>query len=208
MLWLSVVVVALLAVLVGVGVFRLLRFATTPWLRALGIYRYYSPMFFTMPLGKKVLDMHLGTAWDFMWLRDRSASMMLTYLTDGLLAMCDAADRGEVRQQQHLRGTMYFLSPGTMEKFGFRVRRMRWYETLAFVLNYLEVCLLHSVMKRRLCWVDMRSVRIVEMTIEELTHQRSRIEGLRARLGRRHRDARSMEIQWPTLGKPSLPIGK
>ncbi len=182
MLWLSVVVVTLLAILVGVGMFRLLRFVSTPWLRALGVYRYYSPMFFTMPLGKKVLDMHLGTAWDFMWLRDRSATTMLTYLTEGLLAMCDAAERGEVVPQQQLRGTMYFLSPSTMEKFGFRVRPMRWYETLAFVLNYLEVCLLHSVMKRRLCWVDMRCVRIVEASVAELLEQRERIVGLHSRL--------------------------
>jgi hypothetical protein len=182
MLWLSGVVVTLLAILVGVGLFRLLRFLTTPLLRAMGVYRYYSPMFFTMPLGRKVLDMHLGTAWDFLWLRDRSTATMLRYLAEGLLAMCDAAERGEVMPHQHLRGTMYFLSPSTMEKFGFRVRRMRWYETLAFVLNYVEVCVLHSVIKRRLCWVDMRCVRIVETSLAELIEQRPRIVGLHTRL--------------------------
>jgi len=175
-------IVAVLGMLVGVALFRVLRFASTPLLRSVGFYRYYSPMFFTMPLGKNVLDMHVGTAWDFARLRERSASTIIRHVADGLAELCAAAQRGEVSMHTRLRGTMYFLSASTLERFGFRARALRWYEMLAFVANYIEVCMLQSILRRRLCWVNLRNVRIVEATMYEVLECSHSIEGVRGTL--------------------------
>lgn len=176
------VIVGLIATVGAVVVFRLLRWGTTPILRRVGFYRYHAPMFFTVPLGASTLDMHLGTTWDVMRQRNLTAGRMLLHCARGLLALCDAADRGEIAADTELRGTMYFLGPDRLRHFGFRTTPMSIPETVAFLLNYAEVCLLQRLIKGRWGWVDLRRVYIVRATIADVLLHRTAIATLAARL--------------------------
>ncbi|MCU0329830.1 MAG: hypothetical protein MUC47_02505 [Candidatus Kapabacteria bacterium] len=174
----------LASVPIGILMFRLVRFLSTPLLRAIGFYRYHSPMFFTMPFGAKTLDMHLGTTWDFMQLRDRSVPTMFRHVCSGLLDICDKVEAGQIAADVRLRATMYFLSAERLQRFGFTCRRMNVAETVAFLANYAEVCFLQSLMKQRICLINIRDVRIVTVRGSELLQQRSTIAGVRAALAR------------------------
>lgn len=174
----------LAAVPIGIMLFRLVRFLSTPLLRAMGFYRYHSPMFFTMPFGAKTLDMHLGTTWDFMQLRDRSVPTMFRHVCSGLLDICDKVEAGQIASDVQLRATMYFLSARRLQRFGFTCRRMNAAETIAFLANYVEVCFLHSLMKQRPCLINIRDVRIVTVKSAELLRHRATIANVRASLAR------------------------
>src|SRR5262245_60550380 len=105
----------LLTLVVG---FRVLRYATTPLFRRLGIYRYYSPLLLTMPTPRG-LQLHLGTSLDFLRAADVSPRTSLRLLNEGLLALCEAVERGEIDKSTVLVGTTYFLRDDTLRRFGF-----------------------------------------------------------------------------------------
>jgi len=168
----AVIPAALLGAMV---LFRCLRFVTTPLLRRMGIYRYYSPMFLTVPFGVRTLELHLGTAWDFFRRRNLNQLELLMHLGRGLLALLEAVDRGEVRADTRLRGTMCFLSTETMQKIGFQTRPMNVLEGALFLLNYPEICLLQSLVKGRVCLVNLNQVRMFKASVHDLLRTRDRL---------------------------------
>lgn len=165
--------------------FRCLRFATTPLLRRLGVYRYYSPMFLTVPFGTRTLELHLGTAWDFFRRRNLNQLELLTYLGRGLLELLAAVERGELRSDIKLRGTMCFLSEETMQKIGFQTRPMNVLEGALFLMNYPEICLLQSLVKGRLCLVTLSHVRMFKASVHDLQRTRDRLSDLVRKLEHR-----------------------
>ena len=165
----------------AIVVFRIGRWITTPLLRKLGLYRYYSPMFFTQPFGRCRLELHLGTTWDFFSQRRVSQHVLMAHLGTGMKGLITAIKNGEVDQKTKLRGTMYFLSNTTLESLGFSVRRPLPLEYIAFAANYIELCLLSSIVKHRISFVDIRRVRMINATAADLVAH----EGEMLRLTRR-----------------------
>ena len=163
-------------------VFRLARYATTPWLRRVGFYTYYNSMFFTMPFGARTVELHLGTTWDFFRQTQITPKKMMMHLVTGLHSMIEAVERGDVPKNTRLRGTMYFLQPETLKKFGFSTRSMYPQEYIAFLANYLEVCLLQSIVKRKPCLVNIASVTMVHIELSDLVLHKKAIEGLASAL--------------------------
>lgn len=122
--------------------FRLLRFLTTPLLRSIGYYRYYSPLFFLQRIGRNDYDIHLGTAWDVLLQKRLSQRSMLRNAADGLLGVLQAYKEGKLAATAKLHATMYFLSASTLQQLGFKTRKPQWYELVSFLASYPEVFLL------------------------------------------------------------------
>jgi hypothetical protein len=93
---------------------------------------------------------------------------MLASLSQGLLALCEAIEQGKYPKDLLLRGTTYYFSDTTLHRFGFHTRPLRLIEAIFFSLNYLELCILLSLSKRRLTFVNTDSVRIAYCRAEEL----------------------------------------
>lgn len=148
--------------------YRFFRFITTPLFSKLGLYTYHSEMLFTVPIWKNKRELHLGTAYDFFRTSASSSREMLALLSKGLLAFCDDVERGKYPRDLVLRGTTYYFSDATLAKFGFKTRPLRFLEAVFFSFNYLELCLLHSLSKRRLTIVNTDSVRIAYCKAEDL----------------------------------------
>jgi hypothetical protein len=166
-----------IVVLVGtIFSLRFLRFISTPLLRKLGCYRYYSPMFFTIPFLNNTLDIHLGTSWDFIRHLQVNPRRLLYFLAEGLLRIIADARRGNIRTTTRLRGNTYFLKKSSLEKFGFMTRKMNLIEWLLFLFTYLEISILQSISHKRLTFVPLRNVCIVYCTVGDLIRHQSRIE--------------------------------
>lgn len=165
---LATIGLSLLWVCAAVLAFRLGRYITTPLFRRLGLYRYYSPMFFTQPFGSGRLELHLGTTWDFFAQKNVRQQLLLHYLGVGVAGLIAAIKSGEVPLDTQLRGTMYFLSSHTLERLGFHVRKPLPLEYVAFASNYLEICLLQTIVRRRLSFIDIRRVRMINATARDL----------------------------------------
>jgi hypothetical protein len=151
----------------------------------MGVYAYYSPMMFTVPFGPRTLELHVGTTWDFFQQNNLTEQQIIHHLAKGLLGLLDAADNGLVPKTMKLRGTVYYFRTDTLRRFGFRSRRMNPVETFIFMLNWVELCILHSLMKRRIAIVQISSVRVVNATISEIGERRTEIRRLVDQLERK-----------------------
>ncbi len=164
----TTILAALLWLLVFIVTYRFLRFITTPLFVKLGIYTYHSQMLFTVPIWKKKREIHLGTSYDFFRTDIVGSRRMLASLSQGLLALCEAIEQGKYPKDLLLRGTTYYFSDATLHRFGFHTRPLRLIEAIFFSLNYLELCILLSLSKRRLTFVNTDSVRMAYCRAEEL----------------------------------------
>jgi hypothetical protein len=163
-------------IIVGILIMRLFRFASTPFLRKLGIYRYYSPMLFTVPT-HRVTELHLGTSWDFM-LQAESPRSTMTLLAEGLLGLCGAVERGEIPKGEVIEGTVCFLNEPTLKRFGFQTRFPGPIHLLMVLANFPELSILQSIAKRSFAPVRLSRVRRVSTTPERLLAQKPVLQEL------------------------------
>jgi hypothetical protein len=162
--------------------FRLLRLVTTPLFRALGFYRYYSPLLFTVPT-PTATELHLGTSYDF-FLHAISPRLTLAQLAEGLVGLCAATERGEIPRGEVIEGTVCFLSEPTLRRFGFQPRALGPLRFLLVLANYPELLLLTSIAKGAFAPVDLTRVRRVRTTAEKLLEQKRHLETFRTLLSR------------------------
>jgi len=174
----DVVLSILLGTLGFVVAFRLFRWITTPLLKKFGFYEYYSPMMFTVPFGPRQLELHVGTTWDFFRQSNLTQQQIILHLAKGCLGLIEAAENGLIPSSTRLRGTVYYFRTTTLRRFGFTERPMNLLETFVFLLNYLELSLLQSIMKKRVALVNLTDVRIVNATIKDLVEHRQEVEKL------------------------------
>lgn len=164
--------------------FRLLRWATTPLLRRIGFYRYYAPLFFIQPFGRNRVELHLGTTWDLMWVEKLSPQTIISSLVMGISGVVGDVKRKRLSPSIRVRATTYFLSESTLQRFGFTVRRPNPLEYIAFLGNYLELCVLRSVVSGRVQLVDLRRVRMAETTLGALVERETMVVPLLMRAAR------------------------
>ncbi len=165
--------------------YRFARYLTTPLLKRLGIYRYYSKMFFTVPLGLNTLEVHIGTSWDFFRLQKVNPSILLYHLAEGLKNLCADIEAGKIASETKIRASLYYFSAATVEKFGFKSRRPNFLEWVAFSLNYLELCILLSISYRKLTRVRFENLKIIEGVAGELARYKADYQRIAERLKQR-----------------------
>ena len=152
----------------GIILYRFLRYITTPVCRKLRIYKYYNDVFFTVPGSMNRVEVHLGTAWDFFKMKKVNPRVFLYYTADGFYKLAKAIENGDVKNDRVYVSTICFFSGATLTKFGFQTRKLYIREMIIFSLNYLEQCLLQSISKGRISIVDLRIVRKLTLTTEDL----------------------------------------
>ncbi len=152
----------------AVVAFRVARMFTTPLLRWLGFYTYYAPMFFLQPFGRDRKEMHLGTLWDFLRNWPITPLTLMRDLARGLAGVAEDVRNGTIAPETVLRGTTYYLSAQTLQRYGFLVRKPYPLEYAAFALNYIEVCILKSLVTGRPTLVDVRRVIMVHIRADAL----------------------------------------
>ncbi|MBX2797850.1 MAG: hypothetical protein KTR31_09285 [Myxococcales bacterium] len=166
-------------------------FASTPLLRALGVYRYYSPFLCAMWPSKRRLDIHLGTSFDHAFaLRPSDAgrtaqAKVLAGALDGLIAIADDVDRGHLDPDVRVEGSSWFFSPSTARRLGFRIEQPHLVGRLIPWLIVLDIAAMYSFTRGRLAWPPRLSVRRAATTAGELLAHRDQLTLMRDRL-RRH----------------------
>ena len=162
--------------LTGIIIYRFLRYITTPICRKLHIYKYYNDVFFTVPGSMNRVEVHLGTAWNFFKMKTVNPRIFLYYTADGFYRLANAIEGSEVKNDRVYVSTISFFTDSTLTKFGFRTRKLYIIEMIIFSLNYLEQCLLQSISKGRISVVDLRTVRKLIITTEDLLANKENFE--------------------------------
>lgn len=176
----------LLYPILALFIFRFLRFISTPLLRSVGFYRYYSPLLMAIPILPGIRDIHLGTSWNHLRLRKKlNQRLVMQYLMVGLLRICDEVEAGRVSPDLLLRGSTHFMSEKSLLRFGCKVRSLNWYEWLLFLQNYPELCLLQSITYGRFSLVSFRHTKTMTVSAGELLANRQEVLRALALVSRR-----------------------
>lgn len=165
--------------------YRLIRCITTPLLRRCGLYRYHSRMLFTMPFSRGVLDLHAGTSWDFLTMTGITPAVILEQMALGMAGLCDAIASGQIDPATTIRGHIHYFNESTMRSFGFQVRHANFFERFLFGLNFVELCLLQSIARRRLSIVVPSRMRIIYCRAGDLVPHKDRYLHAAARIAGR-----------------------
>jgi len=157
-------------------VFRILRYVTTPLFNRLGIYKYYSKMFFTVPIFYRVREIHIGTSWDFFRIMNINPLKLLIYLGEGLVNLCKDIEDGKVDSNTVFRGVTFYMKPETLMKFGFEVNRLGILDSILFAINYIEICVLISISKRKLSLVSLKNIRVIKIQAKDIINSKLKFE--------------------------------
>ncbi|MFQ3598282.1 MAG: hypothetical protein SNJ55_01515 [Chloroherpetonaceae bacterium] len=176
---------ATLAIFSFLFIYRISRYLTTPLLKKVGVYHYYSKMFCTAPYGFKTLEVHIGTSWDFFRLQKVNPSVLLYHLAEGLHNLCAEIESGKIAPETKIRANLYYFSDATVAKFGFTARRPNLFEWLVFSLNYIELCLMLSISYGKLTRVRFENLKVIEGVAGELAHHKQEYRRIAERLRRR-----------------------
>lgn len=147
---------------------RFIRFITTPFLKWLGFYRYHSPLFMTVKVAPKLYELHLGTSWDFIFSPRINPSSLKISVLHGLLILCDKIEKGEFPKDVTLKGNPYFLKTSSLSRFGFKERKLNWFEYFMTLLSFPESTILLSISRREFKFANINNNRIVYVNSSEL----------------------------------------
>ncbi|GJQ62680.1 MAG: hypothetical protein SCALA702_17330 [Melioribacteraceae bacterium] len=149
-------------------IWRLIRYISTPLLKQLGFYKYYSPLFMIMPSFGRTLDFHLGTSYDFLKLKQINNKIILLYLAEGLMKISDEIEKGNIPKNTIFYGNTFYLKKKSIKRFGFSARRMNFFESFLFMLNYIELCILKSITMKRPVLIPLDNVWVIKITAGDL----------------------------------------
>lgn len=125
-------------------------------------------MLFLMPVSPTIFEFHLGTSWDFFKAKKLSAKIMLLFLTEGLINICNDIEYGRLKKIIKLKGNTYYFNPESVTKYGFKYRNMNVFETIMFYINYVELCILYSLYLNKISFIPVKKVKIIFITSDEL----------------------------------------
>lgn len=166
-------------------------FATTPFLRAVGFYRYYSPYLCAMVPTPQRLDIHLGTTFDHVFTMRASErggvarARLLVGALDGLIEIATQVEQGTVDRSATIEGTSWFFSESTIRRLGFEPAAPTWLGRLIPFLIALDITMMTSFTRGALVWPRISRVSRAVTTGARLLEHRDRLRALRSRLVRR-----------------------
>lgn len=148
--------------------YRFLQYITTPLLRKIGFYRYFSPLFFIMPVRVKTYEIHLGTSWDFFRLNKKKPKIFLFLLLEGLLNLIRSIENNTIPVQVTFYGKIHFFKKETLERFGFHIKKLNLLDYILFAFHYLELLCLKVIVFKSFNPPDISKVTKISFTAEEL----------------------------------------
>ena len=183
------IILSLLVLWVFYGI---LRFITTPLLRKLGVYRYYSLFMFLFKRSSKTYEIHLGTSWDHMKNPVPLFKIHL-HVLDGLMALCDDVASNRIPAFIMIRGCVHYLNESSLTKIGFRSRKQNIIDRMFFMTSYPEVLLVKWLVTGRFTLISPFNARIVTCPAGELLANKTILEKYRKMLAMRYQKKETKE---------------
>jgi hypothetical protein len=169
------------------------QIALTPLWRHAGVYRYHSPALFVVSRAPDEVEMHGGTAYDYLmrmrW-GDRGAParrILLGHYLDGLLGIIGEVERGRIPAGARITGTSYFFSDRTAERLGFTLHRPRRAEVLHALLDVVSLAAMYSYVRGRPAVPRVWRMKRASITAADLVRRKQVVQALRAGLTRSRR---------------------
>jgi hypothetical protein len=140
-----------------------------------------------MPWFGNSMDVHLGTSWDYFKLKDKSPRKIFYYVAKGFYNLINSINKGEIDKDTVIKGNIHYLSDSTLDKFGFKYRRLNVFELLLFSLNYIELCILKSITYKKIIFVPLNEIKIAYIKAGELITKKEKFEKFLSRMNGKDR---------------------
>lgn len=169
------------AILLFVPVFF---FGTTPLLRLLRVYTYYSPLLLVFGANKSHYDLHNGTNFDYLihmkWADRgmRANRKILAYYFEGLLNIIKELETGVLPMSLTISGTSYFFSDRTAERLGFRLEKPSLFYRLNLIFAFVELFWMYSYAHGQWRIPNVFAIKKVVISGDELVKQKDRIAAM------------------------------
>jgi len=170
----------------------LAEIALTPVWRAAGVYRYHSPLLFSVRRGEREVELHAGTAHDYLlrfrW-ADRGAAaqrILLRELLQGLLAVADEAGAGRMDPATRITIASHAVSPRTARRLGFEPVPVGVAERVHLIANVVGIAAMYGFVRGRPAMPSVWRARGARIRADRLARAAPRIRALLERLDARH----------------------
>lgn len=164
------------------------QFALAPIFTLLGLYRYYSPLLLGYLPNEKVIDLHSGGSFDYLFVMRGVApgaafrKQVLKYQLEGLLRLIQYVEEKQIPESVSIVGTSYFFNERTLQKFGFKLEDASAFYRLNLLVNFIDITWMYSLAQGKLSFPKLWKAKKAHISGAELVRQRAAIAAVYERL--------------------------
>ena len=165
------------------------QFSFTPIFALTGVYKYYSPMLLGYLPNDKVIDLHSGSSFDYLFVfvlgkgdGDPSVDKLslrkriLAYHFMGLLNLIQRIEDGEIPDSVEVSGTSYFFNERTAQKLGFSLEAPTTFYRINLYANFIDIFWMYSLSQGRLTFPRLGDAKKITTTGRTLVTQKETIQ--------------------------------
>lgn len=166
------------------------QFAFTPFFKLCGVYTYYSPILLGYMPNEKVIDLHSGTSFDYLFvLSNKKAGVqlrnqLLIYHLEGLLKIIELIEQGYIPQTADIVGTSYFFNERTIKKMGFEQVNPSFFYRLNLYFNFIDIFWMYALSQGKLTIPKIWNAKKAIVSGAKLLESKVRIEDLHRKMTR------------------------
>lgn len=158
------------------------QFATTPFFRLIGVYKYYSPMLLGYMANQKQIDLHNGGSFDYLFVMKNykagteMRNRLLLYHLEGLLNLVDLIEQKSILETVEISGTSYFFKDQTMQKIGFELEKPTLFYRFNLFLNCIDLIWMYSLSRGTISMPKIWNAKKVTISGSNLLKGKTQLE--------------------------------
>ena len=150
------------------------HFSLTPLLKLSGLLKYHSPLFLTVNYNESKWEIHNGTTFDYVinmrWAQRgfRARQMTINYYLVGLLNLINELKSRKNLTEIEVTGTSYFIGENTISKIGFCEEKVRVWQKILFVVDYVTLFIMYSFSRGRISFPNIFKLKKIKIRGDKL----------------------------------------
>ena len=157
------------------------QFASTPFFRLIGVYKYYSPMLLGYMANDRLIDLHSGGSFDYLFvMRKYKAGVemrnrLLMYHIEGLIHLIQLIQNRSIPETVNIVGTSYFFNNRTLHKLGFDIVNPSLFYRINLFVNFIDLIWMYSLSKRKFSIPKLWNAKKASITGTKLVESKNQL---------------------------------
>ncbi|MDO5523499.1 MAG: hypothetical protein Q4G48_05575 [Bacteroidia bacterium] len=162
-------------------------FFDIPSLKRSGKLIYHSSLFLSEKPQNKVIKIHGGTLFDYVFVIDRNMNgkqRVMFILGQYLEGLSNLIERYAKEDYENLivRGTSYIVNVRTAERLGFTINETDFLQKIILIYNYFNILLANSIANGKLSFPKLSNTKTFEAKLSELIERKEYLRSLSEKL--------------------------